>query len=175
MILNGYNKLFAIGLSRTGTTSLTKYLNDNGISSIHYPNPNQLYNLQYKAATDITVSDQFERLDKAYPGSLFVYTYRNKESWMKSMEKYLSPSRPHKLIQSGWRVEIRTRMYGASLFDQELYSKSFDKYDQRVRKYFEGRDDFLEINIVGGDTTEALDKFLGLSKSPGKFPKENKL
>ncbi len=65
------NKVFGIGLSKTGTKSLVKALKILGYKSVHYPrNLNVLKN--YDAAADISVAHAFKELDKKYPKSKFI-------------------------------------------------------------------------------------------------------
>lgn len=91
------NKVFGIGLSHTATTSLNAALNILGVKSIHWPVDKTTYQelscghydltilKEYQAVTDITVSPFYQALDRNYPGSKFILTTRNKESWIKSM------------------------------------------------------------------------------------------
>ncbi|MEO0535928.1 MAG: sulfotransferase family protein [Cyanobacteria bacterium P01_A01_bin.123] len=91
-------KVFGIGLSRTGTKSLTQALNDLGFKVIHYPEDvGTLETLieghcqfplleQYDGLTDITVSAFYAQLDRLFPGSKFILTVRNKADWLRSLE-----------------------------------------------------------------------------------------
>ena len=175
-----FNKIFGIGLSRTGTTSFTHFLREEGIKCVHYPSPVELENFKPVAACDITVAFQFERLDGKYPRSLFVHTVREKEDWMESMRKYMSPDRSHKADPKGWRREVRLAMYGSLLFDADIYSEAYDKHYKRVDDYFKGRErDLLTLDIIGGDKPDKLMNFLNLNflnlNSEEPFPMENKL
>jgi len=93
------NKVFGIGLSHTGTKSLNRALQVLGIQSVHYPlDPvtyRELSESKYRltilntfeAITDITVAPFYPQLDKAYPGSKFILTIREKSDWINSMKK----------------------------------------------------------------------------------------
>ena len=84
-------KIFGIGLSRTGTTSLNVALNRLGFHSIHWINPmtmdliGQPDFVLYDAFADIPVSYQFEQLYHTFPNSKFVFTTRDAESWETSI------------------------------------------------------------------------------------------
>ena len=93
-------KIFGIGLSRTGTKSLTKALNSLGFNILHYPIDEVTYNeLQegnYKLSiledcdgiTDLTIVSYYAQLDSLFPHSRFILTIRNKEDWLISMKSH---------------------------------------------------------------------------------------
>ena len=74
------HKVFGLGLSRTGTTSLGTALNQLGINTIHYPHDAvtqrelelrsgvlSILN-KYQGIVDISVVPFYHQLDRAYPG-----------------------------------------------------------------------------------------------------------
>ncbi len=91
--------IFGLGLSHTATKSLNEALNILHIRSIHYPLDRTTYrelssgqfNLSilkhYEAITDITTIPFYKQLDTQYPGSKFVLTIRDRDSWLKSMSR----------------------------------------------------------------------------------------
>ncbi len=93
-------KIFGIGLSRTGTKSLTAALNRLGFSIIHYPNDEVTqeelitgkYNFSllnnHDGITDITMSPYYVQMDSLYPGSKFILTVRDKEAWLQGIERH---------------------------------------------------------------------------------------
>lgn len=99
------NKIFGIGLSHTGTNSLTAALNLLGIKTIHWPVDRQTYlelssgNYRlsllehYQCITDITTVPFYPQFDRVYPGSKFILTFREKESWLRRMRE----------INAGWK------------------------------------------------------------------------
>ena len=112
-----FNKIFGIGLSHTATKSLNQGLETLGIPSIHWPIDFTTYrelssgNYQlsilkkYRAITDITVVPFYKQLDKAHPGSKFILTLRDKQSWLRSMarvnvlwKRYAHKPLPHKYV-----------------------------------------------------------------------------
>jgi hypothetical protein len=106
--LRQQTKVFGIGLSRTGTTSLTVALNGVGFSSYHAlphlldwppatladphgrPTPNQWWADAYDAHTDIQSSVVFKELAEMYPDAKFVYNRRPAAKWGKSMFKFMA-------------------------------------------------------------------------------------
>jgi hypothetical protein len=65
-------KVFGIGLSKTGTTSLSAALAILGYRSKHFPKDEDF--ARYDAFSDITVAMKFKTLDRFFPGSQFIYT-----------------------------------------------------------------------------------------------------
>src|SRR3954451_20670364 len=99
-------RIFGLGLSRTGTTSLTDALELLGYRTIHFPadgrtrnemlaffattgGPLRLSLLESAdALTDTPVCATFEALDATYPGSRFILTTREKDSWLESCRAF---------------------------------------------------------------------------------------
>lgn len=93
-------KVFGIGLSRTGTKSLTNALNRLGFRISHFPIDEVTlreltigkYNLSlldhYDGITDVTVAPFYAQLDTIYPGSKFILTMRDKEAWLPAVERH---------------------------------------------------------------------------------------
>lgn len=170
-------KVFGIGLSKTGTSSLTQALNILGIRSIHFPHDEQTfaelkrgeYRLSvlrdYQSATDTPVSPFYAQLDRAWPGSKFILTVRDKASWLRSAEAHW------RVLKEGPRANeqqfqayvdfISACVYGCSYFNAERFSFAYDTHVKNVREYFAGRpDDFLLLDIVGGEGWGPLCDFL---------------
>lgn len=169
-------KIFGIGLSRTATTTLTNVLNQIGLKHIHYPQrKEEIFSPNNNGCSDISVIPYYKELDKKFPNSKFVYTIRDKASWIDIIEPYLE--RKRNWAQSKWAIDLRTKIYGAPFFDYKLYSEAYDKHDLDVRNYFKNRpNDLLILDIIGGDKPQKLYDFLEIDKrAPEVFPVFNKL
>jgi hypothetical protein len=167
------NRIFGIGLSRTGTTSLTHALMHVGIDMIHYPTEEQLFDPKVKAISDIPVAYHFKDLDKKFPNSKFIYTIRDRDSWIDSMERHFTKHKPANI--NNWLKENRKKVYGSVEFNKDLYLKAFDEHDKNVREYFNNRDDFLILNIVEGDSWSKLLPFLEIKTNVNvDFPHKRK-
>lgn len=187
-------KVFGIGLSRTGTKSLTLALNILGISVIHYPNNAATYHdlitgnykfsvLQdFQGITDITVVPYYAQLDKLFPGSKFILTTRNRPTWLNSMEAHwrdkpiLEDGEIEKItkidpIKIKLRQFLRAAVYGIHTFDQERLGYIYDLHHKNVREYFSDRpEDLLVINICQGEGWEKLCPFLHQPLPTRMFP-----
>ena len=184
-------KIFGIGLSRTGTKSLTLALNIMGIHVIHYPNDEKTlkelrtgnYNLSilndWEGITDITVAPYYAQLDKMYPDSKFILTVRDKESWLKSMQKkwdgkpvFEEDTDRHPEMQI--KRFLRASVYGTYSYNEERLSYVYDLHYKNVTEYFKDRpNDLLIINICGGESWEKLCPFLGFNVRDEAFPVMN--
>jgi hypothetical protein len=91
------NKVFGIGLPKTGTTSLNAALNHLGLKSIHNPLDlrRQAHEGQYCFDRDdwdalTNFGEHFyPQLDEAYPGSKFILTVRDEEEWADSWRRQI--------------------------------------------------------------------------------------
>ncbi len=107
-------KVFGIGLSKTGTTSLDRSLNILGVRSVHYPydksTVESLTSGRYElsilddvdAVTDITTVPFYRHLDTTYPGSKFILTVRNKGAWLESTDTFWNTI----LINGRWNTLV---------------------------------------------------------------------
>ena len=77
-------KVLGVGLSKTGTSSLSAALTILGYRTVHYPPLDRLRELldDSDAATDTPVACSFRELDRQYPGSRFILTVRDPDSWL---------------------------------------------------------------------------------------------
>lgn len=182
-------KIFGIGLSRTGTKSLTAALEMLGFKIAHYPCDRKtfqelttgMYNLslleEYDGITDITVVPFYPQLDALYPGSKFILTLRGKEAWLASMENHFGknslPVRlPDFLYERKIRRFLRAAVYGSYAFNRERLSYVYDSHLQNARQYFRGsRERLLEINITAGEGWGGLCPFLNRPIPTAIFPR----
>lgn len=192
-------KIFGIGLSRTGTTSLTIALTKLGYASVHFPadalTRNEIaYFLErgdsalrlsvlddHDGITDTPVCVAFESLDAAYPGSKFILTTRDKASWLASCEsfwaRWVDPFLAERSNDSQGGDYIRAicrELYGEVAFDGVMYARAFDAYHDRVREYFADRPaDLLSLDISRGMDWAPLRDFLGRPQPAEPFPWAN--
>ena len=150
------NRVYGIGLSRTGTTSLTHALWDININMIHYPTKQQLFDPITEGASDIPVAIHFKELDIRFPNSKFIYTTRDRDSWIVSMENHFTTHN----TRNEWFKTNRQKMYGSVAFSKDLCLQAYDKHDEDVKAYFKDRTDLLVMNIIEGDGWKQLLPFI---------------
>lgn len=170
------HKIFGIGLSRTGTLSLAFALRYLGYKTAHFRYEGRLIGddaiAQCDALTDTPVARRFRELDIAFPGAKFIYTIRDKESWLMSCQRTLKP-----VGNPPDRNDVlsnRRFVYGVEIFQAEAFSKAYSEHHDQVLTYFHGREkDLLILNVVAGEGWEKLCPFLGHVTPPIPFPKRN--
>ena len=167
-----YRKIFCIGLSRTGTKSLTLALMELGFRSEHYPSTKSLYQLidKFDALTDISIAFNFKKLDKKYRNSKFILTIRDMNSWLNSCENHLRVTSP----SEHWQFELRENFYATIEWNEKKYRETYIKHLNDVKQYFKNRQgDLLILNIVNGEGYEKLCPFLGKKVLKRAFPHKN--
>ena len=166
-------KVFGVGLSRTGTQSLSDALNILGIRCIHYPA--SLDEIEgYDAATDTTVAAYYKQLDTKYPKSKFVLTVRNNlKAWLESM-RYLfeefsvvsKMSEKQKIVAT----DVRMKLYGTTKYDTAKLLQSYYRHSADVMGHFKNRTNFLIMDICSRDGWDALCPFLDKPIPTVPFP-----
>lgn len=181
-------KIFGIGLSRTGTKSLTQALITLGYHSIHWINnltldiitPTDFF--LFDALTDISVSYQFEYLYYLFPNAQFIYTTRSLEPWQRSISTHYQNARGIAEPSGLNHPEAKNRFSGLpGIIEGSLYGHhssweaAYRSYDKRVRTFFSDKPSksFLEIDIVGGENWEKLCSFLSRPIPAEPFPHQN--
>ncbi len=95
-----FNKIFNIGLPRTGTTSLNRALNDLGFRSIHNPKHFRKQAMEgryhfdnddWQALTNFG-EHFYPQLDQTYPNSKFILTVRDEMDWLNSWRRQIGNS-----------------------------------------------------------------------------------
>jgi hypothetical protein len=131
------------------------------------------------ALTDTPICATFEALDRAYPGSRFVLTTRQKEPWLESCrylwEVWLEPHMARLPDDAGvvYMRALHERVYGRTSFDPAAFSRAYDDYHERVREHFRGRPhDLLILDISAGEGWGPLCEFLNLRTPGTQFPWE---
>lgn len=182
-------KIFGIGLSKTGTTSLAAALNRLGISTKDIPSDSQTlaelrsgkYQLSilenYRALTDIPVAPYYAELDHCYPNSKFILTVRDIESWLRSLEADWKFSEHWRKTNRDFRAFfefIVPVVYGTLEFNRERCARVYQQHCEQICAYFKNRsDDLLILNVCEGQGYERLCPFLGFPVLSEPFPIRN--
>lgn len=177
-------KLFGLGLSRTGTTSLHAAAVLMGLSAVHYPLCYRNLALHwldgdfsptrtglFRCYTDLPTPCFFRELDRSHPGSKFVLTRRDETAWLESVERlHARPQRPSP--KTPLRQRIRERCYGGLEFDRVRYLDIYRRHDESVRAHFVARPDALLVLDVARDADpwQRLADFLGIAAATRRFP-----
>lgn len=160
--------IYCLGLSRTGTTTFSDFLKLYGLNVIHYPRHEQLMMGVGDGASDIPVVPVYKELDKRFDAK---FVYLTRDNWVDAVEPYFLRKKGRNYGSA--TTNLRKQVYGSVLWDRQKYGDAYKRHDDDVREYFLGRDNFLEMNIVGGDSALKLTEFLGLPDRGYQFPKSN--
>jgi len=184
-------------MNKTGTTSLHYALLHLGFNSLHFapnrgaPLPEHIKEAhkvvaliesakqhgdlllkdydEFDAFIDVgPVISYFQILDEQYPGSKFIYTWRDMTGWINSRIRHVQRNRRNKAkgLYNGNFLQIEPEKWEAG-------RKAFEK---RVMAYFQDRpDDLLSFNIISGEGWEKLCPFLGFPIVGKPFPWKNKV
>ncbi|MCA8884458.1 MAG: hypothetical protein KDA50_12050 [Rhodobacteraceae bacterium] len=177
-------RICCIGFQKTGTTSLAEALERLGYA---VTNINRDVDAALSTPTDDpqAVADRiaiealkshhviqdspaafvFQALDRAYPGSKFILTYRPVDKWLKSYEKFFPDE----------NNALRRWMYGVDRFsgNEARYRQVYESQNAAIRSYFADRpQDFMEMDLSGGAGWYDLVNFLGPDLLP-RFPHAN--
>lgn len=173
------SKVFIIGLSKTGTTSLNKALEILGYKTRHYDFMpfekiiTQDFNqedLSHDAISDITVVSCYKKLDKVFPNSKFILTTRDTKSWLASCKRNFPESIMNKYSGEP-QEEIFKKVYGCVFYNEYKFTDTLHKHIYGVMDYFKSRpNDLLIMNIFEGDGWEKLCGFLGKEIPDAEFP-----
>ena len=184
-----HNKIFCIGLNKTGTSSLHEAFKILNYKSIHrigkegnikiiihqnYINGNKLLKgiENYDAYSDWNNANTnflFKKLDEQYPKSKFVLNTRDIDGWLNSREKHVK-SIPE--LRNKQAENPENTWYN---IDKKAWVKDYREHHRQVLNYFEDReDDLLIFNLFDGDSWEKICDFLNRPVPKEPFPYANK-
>lgn len=176
-------KVFGIGFPKTGTTSLAIALRKLGYNvsgpgewrGVDNLSKNVLIKAcslvdQYDAFQDTPWPILYKELDRNFPGSKYILTLRDTDSWIESQIK-------HYKDYGSRDTPMRILMYGVGNpeINESYYREKYEKHNRDVIDYFKNREnDLLVINFADGNVWEKLCPFLetGIPNIP--FPHSNK-
>ncbi len=159
-------KIFGIGLTRTGSLSLTVALRVLGFRAYHNPISYDLIN-QFDACTDTAVAARYKVLDLFHPGSKFILTTRDLESWITSAEVI-----PRSVLDGYWKLETRALLYNSLVFDKDKFIEAYVRHHREVQNYFKNRE-LLILDLRDENKWEKLCSFLGKNIPNCNYPHLN--
>jgi 3'-phosphoadenosine 5'-phosphosulfate (PAPS) 3'-phosphatase len=176
-------KIFCIGLSKTGTTSLAHALRILGYKTRDNPgvinyDAGDLSSIDMSvleendAISDTPIPSFYRELDAKYPDSRFILTVRDMEGWLNSCKKQFTQKLADK--QNEAHNQLFMDLYDSTVFDEQKFRKGYEDFVNGVFQYFADRpQDLLTLNVSAGDGWETLCPFLGKPLPDIPFPKAN--
>lgn len=191
-------KVFGIGLNKSASSSLIEAWTILGHGKeIYWPEQDpyrtpvvmSAFGKNYKLMFDrvdkftyfkdrpFNVWDTYKVLDKFYLDSKFILTVRDEEAWWDSVDRWLNNLVPGHHTSEFMRLEkidIYKHHFKSDELSKQKFTEYYRNYNNEVREYFKGRDNFLEMDIPAGDGWEKLCTFLGEPIPDVPFPHSNK-
>lgn len=179
-------KVFGIGLSRTGTTSLAKALTLLGIDAAHWTNPltqqviSEIDMFMFGACTDCCVSADFEKLYYLYPNARFILTQRPIDDWVRAFWKHHERTSWVRDMD-GFRRAFGKRPFPETAIEFALYTQSADVaqsyrcFEGRVQTFFADKPGtkLLTLDVFAGQGWPELCGFLERPVPELPFPALN--
>jgi hypothetical protein len=164
------NKIFIIGLPRTGTTSICSAMLDLGYTVAHTAYTQKTFE-QAQVIADTPIFNDYQLLDKYYPNSKFIYLSRDSKKWTPSIQQLLNRMHTNLVRTDGGFNTFIKRCYKKSFspFNLEninndiFLSQCYQQHFTTAQHYFSTRKtDFLTINISEEDSYQKLLTFLNI-------------
>jgi hypothetical protein len=176
-------RIFGIGLNKTGTMSFDEALTILGFTSLHDGGPEihdavqraidvgapllSYLDPRFDAFSDIgLLSRRFRLLDSQYPGSRFVLTVRPVDVWIDSRRRHVERNLALK--------EVGEYDGTFLVIDEQKWAREWDDHTKRVHTYFDGRADFIEVDLTRNPDWGPLCKLLGVAEPEVPFPWVNR-
>jgi hypothetical protein len=174
-------KIIGVGFQKTGTSTLREALKILGYS-VKDTTPRALIPIlrgnyikvlrilkNYDALEDTPWYKIYKELDELIPGSKFILTIRDEESWYTSVSKHIGD------LRAAHHEWIYGRGKGLPKEDKENTIAVYKNHIVEVKEYFKERpEDFLILDFTRGDKWEKLCGFLGKDIPADSFPHYNK-
>lgn len=178
-----YPYIFVIGFNKTGTTSIHKLFEDNGIPSVHWDQGRLAkmslinilngdlifsgYDNKFNVFSDMFYrtdkfifegNSLFRQMDNDYPGSFFIYNKRNIEDWVNSKIN-------HRILFSGMTIlDLQKKILKLSETEEVInfWKKNRQIFEEEIQNYFKNSKFFIEIDIEDPNFVNKISEFTGI-------------
>lgn len=184
-------RFVCVGFNKTGTTSIARCFEVLGLGPIAQPGT---VNFNYVAFSNAifeqgffelalstaayfrsfkdrpwNIWDMYRRMDERFPGSFFILTERDSESWWDSVERWLRVS----YRGDADRLKRYLQHLKVEHLNKAAFVSAYERYNDAVKSYFRGRDDLLVMNLQRGDGWAEICGFIGRPIPEQPFPHAN--
>lgn len=203
----GKSKVFCVGRNKTGTTSLKQAMIDLGYVVGDQRKAEMMMKdwgqrdfkklvrycrtAQFFQDIPFSLPYTYQAVDMAFPGSKFILTIRDAESWYDSMlnfhmldsvhgnkAKSLELLKTANYCYKGFAYDTKVLVYdlpGDDPYHKETLIEHYDFHNKMVKDYFKNRpNDLLVLDVREPDSYQALCLFLGKSCEQKFFPWQNR-
>jgi tetratricopeptide (TPR) repeat protein len=185
-------KIFVIGLTKTGTTSISKALETLGYLTAHYRNAftnamiadDDLF--IFEALSDTPICRQFESLYFTFPNARFIHTKRPYDDWLRSFNRHYERwhgtadfdvlKRASTTRNSYLHGADFAKVHGSLYYHHPDPRTAYDSYMERVSSFFRDKpaSKLLNYDIFSGDGWADLCAFLEQPVPNTPYPWENR-
>jgi len=172
-------KVFGVGLPRTGTASIALAMMELGFKTCHTCFHDALFDAG-QAFFNTPVYADYRRLDRRYPGSKFILTWRDPEQWYASFSRSLGGFLDHLRIGDASAVRdlvdrrCYTQVFGTLELSAERFLARFVAHRHQVEEYLRDRPgDLLVLDVAASDAWDAVCQFLDMPALHDPFPRLN--
>jgi hypothetical protein len=186
-------KIFSVSLGRNGTQSLSKHLKDHGFTVTHFYKFDAIKLGDFEensdgilehfnsipdtdAHVDIPTCLIFDKMHEKFPDAKFINITRTPESWVSSMLKMKNmmghSGDPYAFEEAYCKFYIDTEKTKIQDLTEEELLLIREKHLQRVSDFFDGKANYLEVDLLDAEISEKIKLFLGLNKDIS-FPNED--
>jgi hypothetical protein len=171
-----FNKIFIIGLPRTATTSVCLAMLGLGYKTAHNAYTENAFN-EAQVIADTPVFCDFEKLDKHFPNSKFIYLTRNEEAWLPSIKQLLQRMIVNLQRNDGGFNPHLKRCYNDvfspltvdNIAQDDFLLQCYQRHQASIIEYFQDReDDLLTIDVSEPSSYQALLAFLNIAPEQGR-------
>lgn len=165
-------KVFVIGLPRTGTTSISIALLEMGCKVAHQAFTQQAFELA-DVVSDVPCFSDYQQLHQLYPRAKFIYLDRDITAWVCSMQMLLKKMLPHLAPTTGRFHPLMKRSFEACFAlsycddptDEFHLQQCYRFHKQQVCHYFNAQqsayvDNFIQIDVSKATDMVRLQQFL---------------
>ena len=172
--------IIGIGLSKTGTSTLTECLNHLGYNCLHWGQRAAMlyadkkfetiftdYIPKYNAFADYPWNLMYRMFDNLYKCKFILTSRKDGITWYNSFKNH---------ILSIGHFDTGKLVYGFEdpVRDKQKMLNYYWKYNADCRRYFDGRDNFLDLYFEYGDGWQKICEFLDKPVPDIEFPHRNK-
>lgn len=203
----GVQKVFCVGRNKTGTTSLTKAMAHLGYVVGDQHSGEKLIRAwgmrdfsriasyckfgQFFQDIPFSLPYTFQAVDMFFPGSKFILTIRDAESWYNSMVKFHRLDKVHgnkayslemlkdaSYCYKGFAYDTKVLVYdlpGDDPYHKKTLIDHYDFHNRMVKDYFKNRpEDLLILDLSKKMAHRKLCDFLEIPSISDEFPWENR-
>lgn len=175
------NKIFCIGLPKTGTTSFASSLQKEGYNLIGWPWNSETikelkmgnFNLSILKSCDglqdMIPAIYYKEIYNFYPNSKFVLTTREKKEWLLSCDNWWKKQKLNTFEKYNSSENLRflkPSLFGTYFYSQERFSNVYDTHRREVEHFFSNKKNqllILPLELSDHDKALKVNNFLNLN------------